>query len=218
MKIRSTSDLLDYLDHEMAWRIKEVHVLKMAVYNAKGANVSAHLRAGVAMLYAHWEGFVKNSANAYVAYLAHRGDRNRDLQACFVALGMKTMLASSHESSKSSIAVSTVSYLLTEIDKPAKLPRKDIINTESNLNSVVFTNILGWIGFESTKYSPRFSLIDTALLKARNAIAHGEYFEIDEPRFDSLIVDVLELLRWFKTDIENAVVTQAFLKTLPSEL
>ncbi|MHB1496286.1 MAG: MAE_28990/MAE_18760 family HEPN-like nuclease, partial [Acidithiobacillus sp.] len=108
--------------------------------------------------------------------------------------------------------------LLTEIDKPVNLPRRDIINTESNLNSAVFTNILGWIGFESTRYSPRFALIDTALLKARNAIAHGEYFEIDKPRFDSLIIDVLELLRWFKTDIENAVVTQSFLKTLHSEL
>lgn len=212
MKIRSSVELLSHLDDDMAWRIKEVHELQSAVLAAKDRNIDTHIRAGVAMLYAHWEGFIKVSANAYVNYLAYRGDRNRELQPCFVALGLKSKLAATQESSKSSIAVSTVTYLLEEIDKPVKLPKTGAISAESNLSSTVFTNIAGWIGIDTAPYATRFALIDETLLATRNGIAHGNFLVIDQSRFESLTKDILELLRWFKTDIENAVVTQSFLK------
>lgn len=213
MKIRSADQLLEHLDNDMAWRLKEIHELRSAVQSAKGKNVDAHIRAGISMLYAHWEGFVKGAANAYIGYLSSRADRMRDLQPCFVALGMKSRLASTQESAKSAIAVSTVAFLIDELDKPIKLPAADAISAQSNLNSVVFKNIVGWIGVDSAQYSTRFTLIDKSLLETRNGIAHGEYLVIDAPRFESLVTEILEVLRWFKTDIENAVVQKSFLRT-----
>ena len=62
MKLRSADQLLTLLDNEMAWRLKEMHELRSAVKAAKGTNIDTHIRAGVAMLYAHWEGFVKAAA------------------------------------------------------------------------------------------------------------------------------------------------------------
>lgn len=212
MKLRSADQLLTLLDNEMAWRLKEMHELRSAVKAAKGTNIDTHIRAGVAMLYAHWEGFVKAAANAYVSYLAHRGDLNRDLQPCFVALGMKNILATAHGSQKSSISISAVSHLLAEMDKPVRLPKVDAISAQSNLSSTVFLNIVGWIGIDPAPYSTRFNLIDRSLLDTRNSIAHGDYLVIDPARFESLSDDVLDLLRWFKTDIENAVVNRAFLR------
>ncbi len=212
MKIRSADQLLGHLDDDMAWRVKEIHELRSAVHGAKGKNVDTHIRAGISMLYAHWEGFVKGAANAYVGYISARADRMRDLKPCFVALGLKAKLSSTHESGKAAIAVSTVSFLIDDLDKPIKLPATDAISAQSNLSSTVFTNIAEWIGIDPTQYETRFALIDKSLLEARNGIAHGEYLMIDVARFDGLVTDILEILRWFKTDIENAAVQKSFLR------
>lgn len=214
MKIRTAEQLYGHLDDEMAWRLKEVHELRSAVRTAKGKNIDAHIRAGVAMLYAHWEGFVKGAANSYVSYLAYRGDLNRDLQPCFVALSLRNLVASTNSSSRSELAVAGLTSLLAEMDKPIKLPKVDAISAQSNLSSIVFTNIVGWIGIDPAPYSPRFTLIDKTLLETRNGIAHGEYLIIDSARFESLATEVLEMLRWFKTDIENAVAEKSFLRKL----
>jgi MAE_28990/MAE_18760-like HEPN len=211
-QLRTTNMLLEHLDQDMAWRIKEIHQFKTAVENARGRNVDAHIRAGVSMLYAHWEGFIKGAANAYVNYLSHRAHRNRELKPCFVALGMKTKLASANASGKSEVAVHAVTFLLDEMDEPAQLPRTDAISAESNLSSTVFLNIAGWIGIDPNQYSTRFPLIDNTLLKSRNNIAHGEYLTISVEGFYELISEILETLRWFKTDIENAAVSKTFLK------
>jgi hypothetical protein len=213
MKLRTTNLLLTHLDDEMAWRVKEMAALRSAVRTAAGTDRETYIRAGVAMLYAHWEGFVKGAANAYVAYLAHRADRNRDLKPCFVALGMKGALEKAGDSSKSAASVLAVSNLLAELDNPVKLPKSDALSAQSNLSSAVFVNITGWIGIDPTMYSTRFNLIDETLLQTRNGIAHGQYLAIDKGRFESLADDVLELLRWFKTDIENAAVTKAYLRS-----
>ena len=213
MKQLKTADLLlDYLDQDMAWRIKEVHQFKTTVDSASGKNIDAHIRAGVSMLYAHWEGFIKGAANAYVNYVSYRANRNCDLSPCFVALGMKARLASANSSSKSEVVINAVNYLIDEMNQPIRLPRSDAISAESNLNSTVFLNIVGWIGIDATPYSTRFPLIDTTLLESRNHIAHGEYLSITAERFYNLIEEILEMLRWFKTDIENAVVRKAFLR------
>lgn len=212
LNLRTADMLLAHLDQDMAWRIKEIAEFKNAVDSAQGKNQNAHIRAGVSMLYAHWEGFVKGSANAYVNYLSHRADPNNKLQPCFIALSMKSKLTAFAASSKSGIATESVAFLLSEMNSPVRLPREEAISAESNLSSTVFVNIAGWIGINSDQYSPRFPLIDETLLKSRNYIAHGEFLTITTERFNNLISEILEMLRWFKTDIENAVVQKSFLK------
>lgn len=212
MKLRTDNALLEHLDNDLAWRLKEIHELISAVRSSRGKNVDTHIRAGVALLYAHWEGFIKSAANAYVNYLSYRADKVRDLKPCFVALGMKTRISTSSASAKASIAIDAVSFLLDEIDKSIKLPVSDAISTKSNLNSAVFTDIIGWLGIDGAQYSPRFTLIDATLLKTRNTIAHGDFLVIDPARFESLVEEIIEMLRWFKTDIENAVVQKSFLR------
>lgn len=211
MKIRSAGQLLELLDYDMAWRLKEIHELRSAVKDAKGKKIDTYVRAGIALLYAHWEGFIKNSANNYISYLAFKADRMCDLKPCFAALGMKARLSLSQESSKSSVTIEAVRYLIGALDQPIQLPKTDAVSTQSNLNSDVFVSILGWIGFDPAQYSTRFNLIDETLLKTRNSIAHGENSVIDAVRFESLVAEVIELLRWFKTDIENAVVQRSYL-------
>jgi MAE_28990/MAE_18760-like HEPN len=127
-------------------------------------------------------------------------------------LGLKSLIVSTQNPSKSGTAIAALSFLLAEMDKPIRLPKADAISAQSNLNSIVFTNIVDWIGIDSAPYAPRFVLIDKTLLETRNGIAHGKYLVIDPARFESLADEVLELLRWFKTDVENAVANKSFLR------
>lgn len=116
------------------------------------------------------------------------------------------------ESGKAEVAVSAISLLLEEMDKPIRLPVSEAISAQSNLSSTVFQNITRWIGIDASQYSSRFTLIDKTLLENRNSIAHGNYLLIDARRFESLVTEILEILQWFKTDIENAAVQKIFLK------
>src|SRR5580704_7767577 len=77
MPVRTIEELADRLDEGMAWRRIELQALKAAVSDAEkqspGSPLSRALaRSGVAMLYAHWEGYVKDSCTAYVEFIAKR--------------------------------------------------------------------------------------------------------------------------------------------------
>lgn len=212
MNPRTEGALYQHLDHEMSWRIKEIHTLRRSVLVADGRAADVHVRAGVALLYAHWEGFVKSAANAYVTYLAYRGDMSKDMKSCFVALAMRVKLGEAIQSPKASLSIAAVDFFAAEIDKPISLPKKDAVSAQDNLNWDVLRNICMWIGVESTKYESRSNLIDERLLKSRNGIAHGDRLLVDVKGYLELVDKVLEMMRWFKTDIENAVCNKDFLK------
>ncbi|EPD37779.1 MULTISPECIES: MAE_28990/MAE_18760 family HEPN-like nuclease [Delftia] len=218
MKIRSTEDLTNYLDDDLAWRRKEIIELRVMAKSAKAKKADVHVRAGVAMLYAHWEGFIKNASNAYVVFVSARGMKTRDLQDSFIALSIKTKLSLMGDSGKSSVAVPAITHLMSLLDKPALLPVTGI-TAEGNLKSDVFVNIAGWLGIDVARYSSRFNLIDETLLASRNRIAHGEYLSISTQRFETLAEEILELMMWFKTDLENAAALKSFQRidsTLPA--
>ena len=200
---------MNYLDDDLAWRRKEVIELRSIARSAKAKKVDVHVRAGVAMLYAHWEGFIKNASNAYVVFVSALGIKTRELQDSFVALSMKAKLAQMGDSGKSSVAVPAIAHLMSILDKPALLPAAGI-TADGNLKSEVFVNIAGWLGIDVARYTARFNLIDETLLASRNKIAHGEYLNISPQRFDSLAEEIMELMIWFKTDLENAAACRSF--------
>ncbi|HEL5317730.1 TPA: hypothetical protein UOJ24_001969 [Stenotrophomonas maltophilia] len=209
MKIRSIGDLTDYLDDDLAWRRKEIIELLALAKSSKAKKADVHVRAGVAMLYAHWEGYIKNASNAYVAFVSTRGMKTRDLQDSFIALSIKAKLTSVGDSGKSSVAVPAISHLMSLLDKPALLPVAGI-TADGNLKSDIFINIAGWLGVDVAQYSARFNLIDETLLASRNKIAHGEYLSISLGRFEKLTEEILEMMVWFKTDLENAAASKSF--------
>lgn len=210
-KIRTSNQLQDVLDAEFAWRLKEIHDIRAAAKQA-GATQRTFVRAGVALLYAHWEGFVKAGAEAYVNYLSCKGLRYGQFRSCFIAMGLKGHLNKIVSSGKSATVVSALDVILSELDKPADLPMRNAIDTQSNLSSAVFRDIVGWIGIDSGRYESKFNLVDESLLRSRNRIAHGQFLELDPKTFGELVEQVIELMRWFKTDLENALATQAYVK------
>lgn len=211
MKIRSSSELQDLLDKEFSWRLREVDQLRQAVRTSTGLARKTLIRAGVALLYAHWEGFVKASAEGFLRFVAAQGKSYRELNICFCLHGLGASVEMLGQSKKHHRRLEALRFIINNLDQKTGFSWKGRINTKANLNSDVFESITSAIGIDSSRYATRYNLIDEQLLKARNQIAHGEWVTFDGSTFDSLVDETLTLLRWVKTDIENAVVLESYL-------
>lgn len=202
-RVRTLSEMQTALDQEMAWRIKEIGVFKVGA-GSNGPQRKPYIRAGVALLYAHWEGFIKNSSEIYLSYVESRALPYRDLKSCFVVFGLKGKINTLVESRKSLPNIEAIDFILSQMGETAKLKISSAVNTESNLTSRVFSNIAGSLDIDTSPYETKFHLIDSSLVDRRNKVAHGEFLDIKGDDFTSLVDDILSLMRRYKTDIENA--------------
>ncbi|MDD3846875.1 MAG: MAE_28990/MAE_18760 family HEPN-like nuclease [Syntrophorhabdaceae bacterium] len=215
-KIRNLSMLQDYLDGEFSWRIKEIANLKLSICGIeRKIIIKTLIRPAIPLLYAHWEGFVKNASMSYVNFVDCQGLRYSELSYCFVVFGLKKKLSEVAQSKKSHINVAAIEFLLSELSSRAQLKIESAINTESNLNSKVFANIALSIGIDPAAYETRYNLIDESLLGRRNNIAHGEYLDLSAGELRNLAEEIIGLLRQYKTDIENAAAMNKFKRDTP---
>ncbi|MET3230843.1 UNVERIFIED_ORG: hypothetical protein ABIC54_003039 [Burkholderia sp. 1263] len=214
-KIRSLALLQSFLDDEFAWRIKEISDLKFAVQSNKGLREATVVRAGIPLLYAHWEGFVKAASIAYLEYVNSQGKKYADLDDCFVVFGLKKHLHTLVTTGRTHANLEALRFVRSSMQDRAQLQFGGAVDTESNLSSAVFENIAFSIGIDTTKYQAKFNLIDESLLRRRNKIAHGEFIDMTAKAWRELADEVLEILRAFKTDIENAASLSSFLVQAP---
>jgi len=212
-KIHNLSQLQTVLDKEFSWRLKEIANLKGAIRQQSSLSEKTLVRAGVTLLYAHWEGFVKSAALAYLDFVNSQGHRYDELTDCFVALGIRKRLGELVDAKKSALHIAAIDFIRTAMSGRAELRAKSAIATDSNLNSAVFENIAATIGLNIAAYELRFNLIDESLLARRNRIAHGEYLDLDVGGWRNLADEVVSLLRQVKNDIENSATLSKFLRT-----
>lgn len=211
MKIRSISVLQDELDKEFAWRVKEIAGLKMSVESKAMSLAQATLiRAGVPLLYAHWEGFVKQASQYYLEYVSNQRLKYSELSSCFVVFGAKKHLSHVVESRRAAVNIAAVEFFRSCAEERADLSLSNAINTQSNLKSEVFLDIAMSLGVTLDPYAAYSNLIDESLLARRNAIAHGEYLDLDADAFRKLADEVIKLLRMYKTDLQNLASLGAF--------
>lgn len=216
-KIHTVNQLQDFLDAEIGWRMKEIANLKTAVTQASSLSEATVVRAGLALLYGHWEGFVKNSVTAYLNFVNCQGLRYNELQSCFVVFGLKKSLHEAILSRKSATTITAVDFLLNEMGERAQLKIDSAIDTESNLSSAVFHNILRSVGLDPSNYETKAHLIDESLLKRRNNIAHGAYLDVAAADWRQLADEIITMLRQLKTEIENAVALSSFKIPAPQQ-
>lgn len=208
-KIRTLTQLQEALDAEMGWRIKEISDFKLTAKTQTGSS-RTFIRAGVALLYAHWEGFIKAASEQYLNFVDNQGHLYRDLKTCFAVFGLKGKLGVLTNGRKSKPNIDALDFVIAEMDKPAKFNMSSAIDTESNLTSKVFSNIAASLDLSISSYETRFNLIDESLVNRRNKVAHGEYVDLPLSDFITLTDEVLAMMRNYKTDIENAASLQGY--------
>ena len=104
-KIRTIQDLQDALDKELSWRIFELSHLRKALALPGQKEQASLIRASVAMLYAHWEGFIKQSASYYLDYVNRKGLCANNASDPFIYLWLKKVIGEMAESKSPSFGL-----------------------------------------------------------------------------------------------------------------
>jgi len=207
---RTPSEFSDFLDEEFAWRLKEIADIKSAIKGVELTSQKSIIRAGVPILYAHWEGFVKICSETLVNYIDRQGIILRRLRPCYIVFGVKKLISELQNSNNALNNIEVVNFFLNNLDSRADLSVSGELSTGSNLSSIVFERIATSIGVDAGRYETKYVLIDTSLVNRRNKIAHGDYLDLDSASFADLANEVIGLLRSFRIDIENIVTTESF--------
>lgn len=211
-KNRTLLDLQDNIDRDFAWRIQELSLLKSKIPNTPNRDPlqDVLIRAGVTMLYAHWEGFVKCAAENYLNYVSLKRLRHDQLESCFVALCLKKKINEMDNTNRFDLQTAAVDFMLQQLNERAYIPYEGIIQTKSNLSFFVFRDICTVIGIDYKKYQLKENLIDQELLQFRNSIAHGKYLSMKFNEYLDIYDKVIEMMRDIKDDILNAATTENF--------
>ncbi len=210
MRIRSFSELVDHLDKELTWRKRELTTVRFLVLGSRAHEQEAMLRAGICLLYAHWEGFVKSAGTGYVNYVALKRLKYCDLSPSMVALGLRGKLRAAEATNRVTVHTEVTSFLMSDMREDATLSYDDAISARDNLNSEVLQEILHLLHLDYRPYETKKALLDERLLASRNAISHGQWLTIDRTDYDDLHHEVLSLLNMFRNDVENAALMNHF--------
>jgi hypothetical protein len=203
----------DMLDQAYSWRLSELQALKGAVREIGPADLQKPyarmiLRAGVALLYAHWEGYAKQALQHYVDYVAKRRLRYKELIPELASVAMRPVLerALRDQSALSAFAEDLSSFS----DKRAQIPKSGVVDTGSNLRYDRLLHLLTTLGLDSAAFDMRKHLIDVRLCDARNEIAHGGISVPESESVVELIGIVLEMMSALRSDLTNVVATKAY--------
>lgn len=214
MKIRTINDLQDMIDRDLAWRRKELSSIKSNIKEARSFAKNTALRSGIALLYAHWEGFIKNAATYYLCYISCQKIPYKKLKENFFALSIKNQVSLFEKTNKATLHNKILKSIFDQYNECSQIPYENIVKTQSNLNSSVFKEIMAVIGLDCTDYESSYNLIDEVLLNMRNNIAHGDKLEVmslDEDRFNEIYNIVTRLIERFSTQIMNAAVLKEYI-------
>jgi hypothetical protein len=213
MKIRTTEQLVDKIAAEISWRRKELTDLRDVVQSsvASRSRREAMTRAGVALLYAHWEGFVKAVAEDYLEFVAMQRCKHSELSGSMLAVVLRSKLNAAQASKKIGAHLDVVGFFRGEMQARCVLPYRGAVRTEANLSSTVLGEILRTLGFDISEYEPKYHLIDHKLVEKRNHIAHGAALDVTVDDYLELHGEVLSLMNTFRNQIENCAVTRHYL-------
>ncbi|MDB9308957.1 MAE_28990/MAE_18760 family HEPN-like nuclease [Aphanizomenon sp. CS-733/32] len=203
--------LIDNLHEDFAWRIKELSIIKSKIPSQQNEEQHALIRAGITLLYAHWEGFIKNAAENYLNFVSLKGLNHNQLQSCFVALCFKKQI-NELKTNKFELQQTLVDFMLNELNKRAYIPYEGIIDTKSNLKFWVFRDICIIIGVDYKKYQLKEKKIDADLVERRNKIAHGKYLLVDYDGYTDIYNIVVKMMEDMKNDILDAAMNEKYRK------
>ena len=165
------------------------------------------------MLYSHWEGFIKNSSSYYLAFVKFRKLNYSELSTCLLTLAIKSKLVDTLNTNEHNEQQRFVEFFTGELNTRAKWNLDKAIDTKSNLNSGVLMNILSVLGIDNKDFELKSNLIDSQLVKNRNTISHGNYFNMDKEEYSELHKQIIRLMDIFFNEVTNQVVLKKYKKS-----
>lgn len=209
--MRTLQDLQDELDADLAWRRVEAHLLLSNVRLSSGASQQAVIRAGIALLYAHWEGYTKNALTRYLQFVSRRKLRLRELNEGLAGLAAENELRRRGNLSESRRRTAMVRLVALEGETRASIPKREV-NTQGNLNSDLCSELFECLGLDYSALDTKKGLIDYNLLRVRNNIAHGRWMSTDQQGYEELHSEVMTMLAVVRNAVMNATENGHYLR------
>jgi MAE_28990/MAE_18760-like HEPN len=210
MKIPTSAALGTRLDRNLAWRKKELTQMKFVADSAVPANAGLLRRAGIALMYAHWEGFVKDASIYYLTYLASVPLEVGKLKSCLVAVALSGDIRASGKATRISVRARVVD-LFRSLEQPPpappvmrRMPVKRVIATRSNLKGEVLREIAATIGIDYSAFALKEKPVIDRLVQLRNKIAHGIGVPVAQADYVSLHNEIIALMDHYRTLIQDA--------------
>jgi hypothetical protein len=209
--IRTTEQLVDRIAEDLIWRRRELTDLRGMAQEFKSELRSrVVIRAAVALLYAHWEGFVKKTSSYYLEFVSSHRLQFKRLSPNFVALTIRSKFIELGASEKVSGANALAEFFCSSMERQSNVPYKNVVETRSNLSSKVLEDIVAGLGLNLEPFETKLKYIDKNLVNPRNYVAHGEVLDISLEEYLELHDTVIGLIETFRNEIENASVERRF--------
>lgn len=219
MKIRSKSELIDKIDSESAWRKHEIINLQGTVSRYSNAKkIMPILKSLILVSYSHWEGFVKMTSCYYLNFLQTMSFTNEQLSVRL--LGSLYYWNDKKKPKNTMDSISGYEELIKGNQRDVAFYIDDMCSTDSNLNYEVLSKIMFSIGLDSSPFLQVKPFINERLLMFRNKFAHGEYIFDGDLNIDGALeisMTVLQLIDMFKTELNNAIVTESYMRSHPAQ-
>ena len=217
---KTVSGCYQLIEKEYKWRIIELSNYKSSLLSERNEKaIKSKVRAGVTLLYAHWEGFIKQIASYYYEYVSYQSLKLEELNDTFISIVLRNELKTIQNSNKIKDHTKAIQLIFDGKNKVAYFSSNPPIKT-GNLKYEVFEDICQLLGvgieeFE-LRYRRRFTrsvqlTIDEDLVKRRNLVAHGEYLPVSLEDFKELYdVVVNGFLFTFKELVMDSIYKKKF--------
>ncbi len=182
---------------------RHVYQLRMGL-TRRDDRRAALLRAAMALLYAHWEGFIKTAGTAYVEFVAAQRLRLDELAPNFLALASRRALMAATGARRIHAHIELTKLFRCGLHEVSSMPHQHAVNTRANLSSEALRDVMDTLGLDYSPFATKGQLIDETLLASRNTIAHGEYLTITESTYRDTHKEVLRMMETFRTLVQNA--------------
>lgn len=211
MKIKTIENLEDALDKHLAWRKQEMLNLKTLIDRGDDARIML-IRAGMALLCAHFEGFIKDASYDYLSFVANQNICYKDLQEVFSIWKIHSLIEECAKSSKYSMQARVLEKYNALSSEPFSINKKSMINTHSNPSTEVLKELLLTLGVETDIFRTKANYIDSSLLANRHSIVHGERTNLAYDDFSVTFDIIMRILDDYKDFLIDAAAEEAYKK------
>jgi len=169
---------IDIISQDLDWREREIASMRILLSGAGLTNSqkSALLRAGWAMLYAHYEGFIKNTLTVFYDEAAKAAGKCEYLPTSTKEFALRDTLKFLRNLPYDDMLNKIENF---QVDHLSSNPQFPDVDTKSNLWPDVLIDLLRTADLNTTIAEKNEAKLRT-LVSRRNSIAHGEKNFINE--------------------------------------
>ncbi len=215
MKVRSAEDLVGRLDSDLGRRKRELSSTLHLVNRARAHQIEAATKAAFCLLYAHWEGFIRNSMAIYLEFINGQGLAYSDLYPPLITICIKEKIHSIKDRRILELS-DVISWFTDRSSEKASLSVEYALEHPSIINYHHVEDVILLLQADRGHYSTKKNIINEKLIRIRNSVSHGEYINVDPEEYKNTQEQIITIMDWLKTDFENAAVGALYRRTPPA--